>query len=96
MRSVTQNLINSFTNDEPLRPAALVDFGLDGEHRQDKWACLRNAFIKGLTNAEELDVALGNGEKLTEIAHRTLNAPGTEHYKERIVFRTAYDDLEGR
>jgi hypothetical protein len=94
IRPVTQNLIESFVNNEPLRPAARVDFGLDGDHAQDKWATLKRGYDLGIASPKRLDEALGNGKALTAIAHAVLDATNMTEHKDQMIFHTAWDDME--
>jgi hypothetical protein len=67
--------------DMPLSPSVTVDFGVDTvEHHR----ALQTAIRSGLT-IEDLDRALGNGKRLTEIAKR--------YGYNDVVFNTAYDEM---
>ena len=71
--------------------ATMVDFGLDHGDPTEKFGALQWAYRRELVTAEELDLALGNGPKLTEIAARTSEAYGANPYY--CVFTTAWDEF---
>lgn len=83
VRPLTQHLVDSLFFDMWPRPAAIVDFGLD---TQAHYEALHRTVRKGEITAEQLDTALGDGEKLTELVN---NAPSNPY--KGIVFRTSYD-----
>lgn len=84
MRTVTQNLVESLLLDVLPRPAAICDFGIDSpEH----YAALKFGYIGEFYTDEELDEALGDGQKITALVARQGGSFG------KVVFRTAYDDM---
>ncbi len=83
-RPLTQHCFDSLMMDEYPRPAAIVDFGLDTPNHL---GALQHAIRSGAT-VEELDAALGDGEKLTALVERFPNNPYP------VKFKTAYDVIK--
>jgi hypothetical protein len=87
-RPTTRNLIEAVMLDTWPRAAAVVDFGLDSQtHYESLYYPIRNEEIPPAV----LDAAMGQGEKLTELAR---NAPSNPH--KNIMFHTSWDELLGR
>ena len=84
IRPLTRRLIHSAVFDAWPDHAAIVDFGIDSDRHL---GALHHAIPQGLVTPEELDAAIGQGEKLTEIARRGRNPHGD------FTFRTAWDDM---
>lgn len=84
VRPLTQQLILSSLFDTWPGNAAVMDFGIDSDRHL---GALHHAIRHEEVTAEELDAAMGNGEKLTEIAQR-----GSNPYRD-VSFRTAWDDM---
>jgi hypothetical protein len=87
MRPATENLVESVTFDDVWpRNAAIVDFGIESqEHYEALYYPLRHGDI----TPGQVDAALGNGRKLTELVN---SAPNNPH--KGIEFRTYWDDLQ--
>jgi len=87
VRPLTQKLIDAVLMDEyPNSNAVIVDFGIDSqEHYEALYYPIRHEEI----TPEQLDEALGNGAKLTQLVK---NAPSNPH--KDIVFHCLWDDLE--
>lgn len=88
-RPVTMRLYKALmlNNMGMLSPACLVDFGLDGEDKEEKFYSLQIAVRKGAL-PQDLDAALGNGKKLTALIQKYGGS-------EDVVFsNTAWDILE--
>ncbi len=68
--------------DMSLTPAMYVDFGVD---TADHHRALQTVVRKGAT-VEELDEALGNGEKLNALMKKY-----EPRWLDRVAFKTAYD-----
>jgi hypothetical protein len=84
IRPLTQQLIDCCFLDVWPGRAAVVDFGLDTDRHL---GALQFAIREELVTPQELDAAMGNGPKLTEIAQRGRNPYGD------VAFRTAWDDM---
>lgn len=84
IRPLTQELINSAIEDTWPGKAAVTDFGITSERHL---GALHHAIRYGEVADEELDAAMGNGEKLTEIARR-----GDNPYR-NVTFHTVWDDM---
>jgi hypothetical protein len=85
IRPATKNLVESVLLDVWPRNAAIVDFGIRSqEHLEALYYPLRHGEI----TPEQVDAALGNGRKLTELVNA---APHNPH--KGIEFRTSWDDL---
>ena len=87
VRPVTQHLIDAMKNVDRPSPGVIVDFGIDSE---EHYEAIYYPFYKGEVTPEQLDAALGNGKKLTELM-RSL--PSNPH--KNIVFETSYDWMDG-
>ena len=85
IRDTTRNLIEAVLMDVWPRQAAIVDFGLDSqEHLEALYDPLRHGEI----TPEQVDAAIGDGKRLTELVNA---APHNPH--KGIEFRTSWDDL---
>jgi hypothetical protein len=85
LRDTTRDLINAVLLDVWPRAGAIVDFGLDSqEHFEALYYPLRHGEI----TPEQVDAALGDGAKLTELVSA---APHNPH--KGIVFHTSWDAL---
>lgn len=84
VRPLTQQLIQSAMFDTWPGNAAVMDFGIESDRHL---GALHHAIRYGEVTPEELDAAMGNGEKLTEIAQRGNNPYGD------VSFHTAWDDM---
>jgi len=84
IRPVTLNMVDSIMLDNfgTLRPAALVDFGIDSEAHYE---ALYYPVRAGDITPEALDAALGDGPALTKL----VDVESNPH--KGIVFKTAYD-----
>ena len=89
-RSVAVNLYDAIMLDNipSIRPAALVDFGLDGPNGQQCFEALYYPVRAGEITLEQLDAALGDGPALTALVAGTVRNPHPG-----VVFRTAYDGM---
>jgi hypothetical protein len=88
IRPVTQRLVEAVLFDVWPNHTAIVDFGLDSQaHYEALYYPLRNGDI----TKEQLDAAVGDGEKLTELAR---SAPSNPH--RGIVFSTNWDEINPR
>lgn len=85
VRAVTQDLIDCMMLDVWPRNAAVCDFGLNS---QEHYEALYYPIRAGEVSAEELDDALGDGKKLTQLARSCKTNP-----HKNIVFKTPYDCL---
>jgi hypothetical protein len=85
VRDTTRNLVESIWLDVWPRSGAIVDFGLKS---QEHYEALNYPIREGEISPQALDVALGKGEKLTELARSARSNPHKE-----ITFRTDWDDL---
>jgi hypothetical protein len=83
IRPTTQNLVEAIWLDVWPRNAAIVDFGLKS---QQHYEALYYAVREGEITPEQLDAALGKGEKLTALAR---SAPSNPHRS--ITFGTDWD-----
>ncbi len=91
VRPLTTQLIEAVMRDEWPGYACQVDFGLDGWAGTDYQRCYEALYYpirKREITAEQLDAAMGNGPRLTELARSCLHNPHKE-----IEFKTAYDDM---
>ena len=85
VRPTTTNLVEAVMLDVWPRPPAIVDFGIRSQaHLEALYYPLRH----GDFTPEQVDAALGNGRKLTELVNA---APHNPH--KGIVFRTDWDAL---
>jgi hypothetical protein len=85
IRPATKNLVEAVLFDVWPRNAAIVDFGIRSqEHYEALYYPLRDGDI----TPEQVDAALGNGRKLTELVNA---APHNPH--KGIEFHTSWDDL---
>jgi hypothetical protein len=85
LRPVTKSLILAVTLDVLPNPAAINDFGI---RSQEHYEALYYPLRYGDITPEQVDAALGNGKKLSELVN------GAQHNPHRgIEFRTAWDDL---
>lgn len=87
VRPVTANFVESILLDCWPRPAAVVDFGLVS---QAHYEALYYPVRAGEITLEALDAALGDGKSLTALVNAARSNP-----HRGLVFRTAYDGLEG-
>lgn len=88
LRPVTQTLIYAMVLDVWPGGAVIVDFGLvSAEH----YEAVFYAFRHGDVTKADLDAALGNGPKLTELMR---NAPHNPHRDKNLVFSTPWDGLD--
>jgi hypothetical protein len=85
-RSLTNDFYNALLLDEPLRPAMVVDFGVD---TLDHHRALQSAVKTGEAPVNELDEALGSGEKLNALIKKYAS-----QWSEHITFKTDYDGFE--
>lgn len=85
IRPLTQQLYDSIMLDTWPGFAACVDFGIDV---QNKYEALYYPIRAGEITIEQLEEALGNGPKLTELVNSAHSNP-----HKGIVFVTAYDGL---
>jgi hypothetical protein len=82
----TRNLVEAVLLDVWPRAGAIVDFGLRSqEHYEALYYLLRHGDI----TPEQVDAALGNGRKLTELVGTAAHNP-----HKGIVFRTDRDELK--
>ena len=84
IRPLTKELITCSLLDQWPGNAAVVDFGIDSERHL---GALQFAIRNDLVMPQELDAAMGNGEKLTEIARR-----GDNPYRD-VKFETSWDRM---
>jgi hypothetical protein len=84
VRPLTQQVIDCAYFDVWPGNAAVVDFGIDSDRHL---GALQFAIREGLVTPQELDAAVGNGEKLTEIAPR-----GDNPYRD-VTFKTSWDEM---
>jgi hypothetical protein len=86
LRPATKNLVKAVVLDVWPNHAAVIDFGIDSQsHYEALYYPLRHGDI----TAGQLEAALGDGKKLTELVN------GAEHNPHRgIVFRTSWDELK--
>jgi hypothetical protein len=85
IRDTTRNLVESVMLDVWPRNAAIVDFGIRSqEHYEALYYPLRNGDI----TPEQVDAAMGNGQKLSGLVNA---APHNPH--KGIEFHTDWDDL---
>ena len=82
VRPLTNQLIDCCYLDVWPGNAAIVDFGIDSDRHL---GALQFAVREQLVTPQELDAAMGNGPKLTEIARR-----GSNPYRD-VTFSTSYD-----
>ena len=84
VRPLTEDLILCCQLDTWPKMPTVVDFGIDSSSHL---GALQYAIREELVTPQELDAAMGNGPRLTEIAQR-----GDNPYRD-VAFRTAWDDL---
>jgi hypothetical protein len=84
IRPLTQQLIECCQLDVWPGRATVIDFGIK---TSSHLGALQYAIREELVTPQELDAAMGKGDKLTEIAQR-----GENPYR-FVTFRTAWDDL---
>ncbi len=84
IRPLTQELIECCQLDVWPGMATVVDFGIDSSSHL---GALQFAIREQLVTPQELDTAMGNGQKLTEIAQR-----GENPYR-FVTFRTSWDEM---
>ena len=84
IRPLTEQLIDAAIFDVWPSVATIVDFGIDSERHL---GALQFAIRNDLVTPQELDAAMGSGEKLTEIAQR-----GDNPYHD-VTFRTSCDKM---
>jgi hypothetical protein len=84
VRPLTEQLINAALLDVWPSIPAIVDFGIDSSSHL---GALQYAIRYGEVTPQELDAAMGNGAKLTEIAQR-----GDNPYRD-VTFRTSWDEM---
>lgn len=84
IRPLTRQLVECCRLDAWPGRAAVVDFGLDSSSHL---GALQYAIRENLVSLEELDAAMGDGKKLTEIAQR-----GENPYR-FVTFNTAWDRM---
>ena len=88
VRPVTRNLIESVMLDSWPDHAAIVDFGIDSqEHYDALYYPIREEEI----SPKQLDEALGNGEKLTQLVRGAASNPHRD-----VSFSTSWDAIFGR
>lgn len=86
IRPLTHELVTAIMLDKlPESPAIVTDFGIES---QQHYEALYYPVRAGEITAEQLDEALGNGPKLTELVRRSPSNPHKE-----ITFRTPWEDL---
>ena len=85
IRQTTRNLVESIMLDVWPRSGAIIDFGLKS---QEHYEALYYPVREGEITPEQLDAALGKGEKLTALVRSARNNPHRD-----IAFRTDWDDL---
>jgi hypothetical protein len=85
VRPLTEQLIDATHLDLWPSVAVIVDFGIDSESHL---GALQYAIKHGEVTPQELDAAMGNGAKLTEIAQR-----GDNPYRD-VTFRTSWDLMQ--
>lgn len=83
VRQLTKNLYEALMLDTGIGAAALVDFGIEYAG-SEQHVVLQRAVRAGAT-AEELDKALGNGEKIAKLVK--------DYTEIETEFRTAWDDI---
>lgn len=88
IRDTTLRLVEAVRLDAYPTPGAMVDFGIDSQRHYE---ALYYPIRAGEITAEALDVALGHGGKLTELARSAASNPHKD-----IEFRTSWDELLGR
>lgn len=84
VRPLTQELIECCKLDVWPGMATVVDFGIDSSSHL---GALQFAIREKLVMPQELDAAMGNGQKLTEIAQR-----GENPYR-FVTFKTSWDEM---
>ena len=84
VRPLTEQLITAVLLDIWPGNAAIIDFGIDSDRHL---GALQFAVKFGEVTPQELDAAMGNGAKLTEIVQR-----GENPYRD-VVFKTSWDKL---
>lgn len=86
LRPLTRDLIRAICQDKWPRVATCLDFGLESPAHYE---AVYHAYRHGEVTKGELESALGNGPKLTELMR---NAPHNPH--RNITFATVWDELE--
>lgn len=84
VRPLTDDLINAALLDVWPKVPTIVDFGIDSDRHL---GALQYAIKYGEVTAQELDAAMGDGAKLTEIIQR-----GDNPYRD-VTFRTSWDEM---
>lgn len=84
IRPLTQQLIDASWLDVWPGHATVIDFGIDSDQHL---GALQHAIRYGLVTPEELDAAMGHGDKLTAIAQR-----GNNPYRD-VTFHTSWDAM---
>ena len=84
IRPLTQQLIECCQLDAWPSHATVVDFGIDSSSHL---GAIQYALREELVTPQELDAAMGKGDKLTEIAQR-----GDNLYRD-VTFKTSWDDM---
>jgi hypothetical protein len=88
LRDTTRNLVEAVLFDVWPRSGAIVDFGL---RTQEHYEALYYPLRHGDITPEQVDAALGNGPKLTELVN---DAPHNPH--KGITFLTDWDSLRSK
>lgn len=83
VRPSTRDLITSVMLDTWPNLAAIVDFGLE---TQEQYEALYYPLRQGEISPKELDAALGDGKKLTELARQSPSNPHKD-----VEFYTSWD-----
>ena len=92
IKPITKRLIEAISMDWIPDYATCCDFGIESDDPNPQFGALQWAFRNECVTAEELDDALGNGHKLTEIVSRTNNTGQVNPYKCKV--RTFWDDFK--
>ena len=81
VRVMVSDMYDLLVMDMPLRPAMIVDFGIDrnGSHKHS----LLQSTVRAGATVEELNDALGKGDKITALVKK--------YTKQDIAFETPYD-----
>lgn len=89
MKPLTKKLIDCILDDEfPSGLAIYVDFGIPTNDPSQVFGAYQWGYKREIFSAEELDNALGDGEKLTELVNRENNP-----YGKGLIIKTIYDGL---
>jgi hypothetical protein len=86
IRPLTKHLFDCLVLDVWPRASAICDFGIDSSIH---YGALQHAVKHDGVTAEELDSALGDGKKLTELVRKHVGNPYGNP-----TFKTAYDDMD--